>query len=140
MALSTTKSLDYTNLGYNIIPGTPKAGWTPVKGHLVVFDSGPDVYDLAADGEAPFGHVTSVNSNNGTISIVQWVPGVQIILERSGAIAVGQAVLATATAMGTVIPRGVVKTGAPGTGRGIVVANDPRGTNTTEVLITGGAA
>lgn len=137
MALTTSRSQDYTQLGYNIIPGVPKAGYTPVVGHLLKRDASlPDCWDLSVDGNTPTGLCESINNLNGTISVVLLIPGTSIILERSGAVTLGHSVQTTANpALGTVVARSLVKDAAAGSGLGVITAIDPRGANTVEVNV-----
>lgn len=133
MALLTTRSQDHYILRTNIVPGVPKAGYTPAKGHLVFrTNNQADEWDLAVNGSNPSGLVESTNSGNGTISVAQLVPGTSLILQQDGSCVLGNTIQTTATALGTTIGRTVVKDAiAAGVGR--VVALNPRGTNTVEV-------
>jgi hypothetical protein len=120
--------------GQNVLPGVPKAAYTPAKGHLVHKEfAQANEWDLCANGEVPEGLIESTNSGNGTISVIDLRGGATLILEHDGSCVLGQSVQATATALGTVIARTTVKTAAPGAGLPIVTALNPRGTNTVEV-------
>lgn len=134
MALVTTKAADHYILRNNVVPGTPKAGYTPARGHLVQRENAQnDEWDLSGAGETFAGIVESVNSGNGTISVAQLVMGTSLILQHDqvGGPALGDKVMATATALGTTIGRTVVTTNAGGIGR--ITALTPRGAGTIEV-------
>lgn len=136
MALLTTRAQDTYIMrdGWNVVPGVPKAAYTPVKGHLVFRTNNVnDEWDLAVAGSNPGGIVESVNNSNGTISVAEFLPGVSIILQHDqvGGPALGDKVQTTATALGTTIGRTVVTTNAGGVGR--ITALTPRGAGTVEV-------
>jgi len=141
VALTSTRSTDYTNLGDNCVAGVPKSGYTPAKGHLVRReDAQNDEWDLCANSELPGGLVESVNSGNGTISVLLLIGGVSIILEHDGTADKGEGIQATDTAvatnaLGVTIPRTVVKGVAIASGVGRVVSTTVGGTtNTCEVV------
>jgi hypothetical protein len=134
MSLVSSRAADHYILRWNVVAGVPKAGYTPAKGHLLQRENAQnDEWDLCANGEFPAGMVESVNSGNGTISVVLLVPGVTLILQhdQAGGPALGDKIGATGTALGTTIGRTVVTTNAGGVGR--ITALTPRGAGTIEV-------
>lgn len=140
MALTSTRSADFPILadGQNVVPGVPKSGYTAAQGHLVKREFAQnDEWDLCANTEVPAGLVLAT-PGNGTISIAELKDGVTLILQHDGSIVaadLGKTVTATATALGTTISRTVVQDGgAWSAGLPLIVAVDPRGTNTVEVL------
>lgn len=136
MALTVSRAQDYYILrdGSNVVPGVPKAGWTPAKGHLCFRTNNQnDEWDLGVAGSNPAGIVESVNNSNGTISVALLNPGLSLILQHDqvGGPALGDKIQTTATALGTTIGRTVVTTNAGGVGR--ITALTPRGAGTVEV-------
>lgn len=111
-----------------LFPGKPKAGYTPVKGHLVIRDATlTDGYDRCAANENPTGIIVSINSSNGTITVARFLSGTRIWLEYIGANpALGEKVEAGSTpGLGTVTytDRDVVEVDATN-GVGRVIAFD----------------
>jgi hypothetical protein len=66
----------------NIRAKKPKSGYTPARGDILVYDASlTDGVDRGATNENPDGYCLSINSSNGTVSMVQFRDGVTIIVE-----------------------------------------------------------
>lgn len=137
MAISMPKEADYFILEYNVTPGVPKSGYTPVKGHLVRRETAQDnEWDLCTTDEAFSGIVVAVNANSTVISVAEFVPGTSVVLPTTGAIALGDKVWADGgAALADVGTTGIQRTRveASATGVGLVVDLNPAGSATATV-------
>lgn len=136
MALTIAKQGDYFLLEDNVLPGVPKAGYTPVIGNLVITDATLDnCYDLAANTEEPDGIVVTLNANATVMGVALLVPGTTIILPNANGAqpAKGDFISADAggmVAVGTMgINRTRIATKVGGT-KLVVIALNPAGADT----------
>jgi hypothetical protein len=92
---------DYFLLDHNVVPGIPLAAWAaPTEGQLVVRDNGgPNWFDLAANSEVPVGMVLTTNGATGTLGIVLFTSGTQIVLPFDTAPTIGQMIQTTAAGL-----------------------------------------
>lgn len=131
------KSGDYFILDTNVVPGVPKAAYTPRIGHLVRRETAQDnEWDLATTDEVFAGIIVAVNSNNTVISVAELIPGTTIILPFAAPPALGDKVEAGATALVDVGTMGIQRTLCVVdnlNGVGAVIDVSPVGANTGTV-------
>lgn len=137
MAISMPMQADYYILEYNMVPGVPKSGYTPVKGHLVRRETAQDnEWDLCTTDEVPAGIVEAVNTNSTKITVAEFVAGTTVVLPTTGAVALGDKIEATNTALAAVgttgLQRTVVQTDNTN-GVGTVIDLNPAGSATATV-------
>lgn len=99
----------------NMKPWRPNAAYTtagPARGDLVKQDtSGNGIVNICSSGDVPLGMVWSVNSGNGTLSILEFRDCV-LVFQYTGTFAVGDKIVANGTNGSVLIggnARGVVK-------------------------------
>ena len=116
----------------------------PQVGDLVKIDtSANDLVKQCVASDVPYGMVWSVNSSNGTLSIVKFAATRQIILEYNGAVTIGHSVQANGTP--GIIPiggvyRNQVKDATFAAGSGVIWAVDEPRTGLLIVEFPGTAA
>lgn len=87
MALSTGTAGERL---YHYFAKVPKSGYTAVAGDLVFADNTlNNAVDLAAQNEAPYGLVASINNANGILSVAAFKSGDSVILPYTGTLALG---------------------------------------------------
>lgn len=133
MALAIPRQADYYILPDNVVPGVPKSGYTPVVGHLVRRETAQDTeWDVSVANEVPSGFVVAVNANSTKISVAELRDGVTLVLPTTGAVALGDKVETTATALADV--------GTTTLQRGQVVVDNTNGVGTVVDLNPAGSA
>lgn len=62
----------------------------PAVGDLIIQDASlGDAVGRCTSVQAPLGEVVSINSGNGTLSIAEYIPGVEVMFEYTGVVALG---------------------------------------------------
>lgn len=134
MAFILPRAGDKYRLGHNCHLKVPKSGYTAKKGDLVILDTSlANGVDLIADNEAAYGIVESLNNGNGTLSVVELLPGTYIELPYTGSAPnLGDKVAGVATSgtHGSSLDRSLVDAdNSNGTGSVVAVDGDtPHGT------------
>jgi hypothetical protein len=84
------------NSGDNVVPGLAVSGYTtPAYGDLLKATTTNGSFDHCANGDAPVGIVLSTNSGNGILSVARFVAPVQIMVDYTGSVTVGDKVVST---------------------------------------------
>lgn len=109
----------------NIKPKTPVSTYTtPAVGDLVKVDTtGNDLVARCAAGDVPIGIILSVNSSNGILSVAHFSADVTVIVEYTGAFAIGDKVVSNGDRGTVMASRDRVKRDNS-TGTGTVLAKD----------------
>ena len=138
MSLTKATGGDRLILLSNVMPRLPSATYTsavPAFGDLVKNSSTNNAVDHCANNDTPIGVVISTNWTNGILSIARFTANVQIWLDYTGSVALGDKVVSTGAKGAVRTAYDSVKTDNTN-GVGTIIAKDagsPGGTGTCVV-------